>query len=60
MGMSASQVNQVAANYGVNVRFSGNTQGAQAKSIKQSLAPETLVSPGTIIDVEFVTSANAD
>ena len=60
VGFSASQVNQYAASAGVNVRFSGNPQGAQAKSIKQSIAPETLVSPGTIIDVEFVTSANAD
>ena len=53
-GMTASQVNTTAALYGVNVQMSGVTSGTRSVAVKQSYEEDTLVSPGTIVTVEFL------
>ena len=59
-GLSVIEVNDRAAQAGINVRFSGVTTGQQIKSVHQSIEEGTQVSPGTIIDVEFVSSDTQD
>ena len=59
-GLSVIEVNDRAAQAGINVRFSGVTTGQQIKSVRQSIEEGTQVSPGTIIDVEFVSSDTQD
>ncbi len=53
-GMTPSVVNSSAASVGINVEFSGNTiSGGNVISYKQSIAPGTMVDPGTVVTVYF-------
>ena len=51
--MSVSQVNEQAANLGLNIEFSGNTTSASAKAYDQSAQANTQVSLGTTVTVYF-------
>ncbi len=51
--MSVAQVNQTAANSGLNIQFSGNTSSADAKAYDQSAQANTQVALGTTITVYF-------
>ena len=53
VGLTANEVNTVAAQSGINVEFSGNTTSSGLKSYNQSVAAGTSVSAGTIVTVYF-------
>ena len=53
VGLTANEVNTVAAQSGINVEFSGNTTSSGLKSYNQSVAAGTTVSAGTIVTVYF-------
>ncbi len=53
-GKSVSTVNQIAAESGLNVKFTGNTSAAGIKAVRQSVKPGTSVSRGTIVTVYFI------
>ncbi len=55
-GLTASQVNRLAAKVGLNVVFSGPTQEAGVKSYNQSVAAKTTVEAGSRITVYFRTT----
>lgn len=55
VGYSATEVNNVASAYGLNVSFSGASDTGVV-SISQSVAEGTSVSPGTVITVSFSSS----
>lgn len=55
-GLSASQVNRLAAKVGLNVVFSGPTHEAGVKSYNQSVAAKTMVDAGSRITVYFRTT----
>lgn len=60
-GMTPSVVNSSAAAAGINVEFSGNTiSGGSVISYNQSIAPDTLVDPGTIVTVYFRDNSAVD
>ncbi|MBQ4154594.1 MAG: PASTA domain-containing protein [Clostridia bacterium] len=60
-GMTISQVNSVAVQYGLNVSFKGNTNSAKAVvSFQQSIAAETEVERGTVIEVYFRSNETGD
>lgn len=52
-GLSATEVNAVAARAGVNVEFSGNTSTGGLKAYKQSVEAGNEVDAGTVITVYF-------
>lgn len=52
-GLSATEVNAVAARAGVNIEFAGNTTTGGLKSYKQSIGEGTAVDIGTVITVYF-------
>lgn len=53
-GMTVSEVNTLAAEKGINVKFSGNTlEGANTLAYGQSVKPETEVKSGTSVTVYF-------
>ena len=52
-GLSATEVNAVAARAGVNVEFSGNTSTGGLKAYKQSVEAGKEVDAGTVITVYF-------
>lgn len=53
VGLTANEVNTVAAQSGINIEFSGNTTSSGLKSYNQSVAAGTTVSAGTIVTVYF-------
>ena len=53
VGLTANEVNTVAAQSGINIEFSGNTTSTGLKSYNQSVAAGTSVSAGTIVTVYF-------
>lgn len=55
VGLSAQMANQTLINYGLNIEFvSGTLSGYEgALAVKQSIEPQTMVAPGTVISVEF-------
>ncbi len=52
-GLTATQVNTVAASAGVNVEFSGNISTSGLTSYRQSVEPGQTVEAGTVITVYF-------
>ncbi len=59
-GCTATTVNEMAANAGLNVTFSGNTNGSGLKVARQSVKAGTPISAGTIITVYFLDESNRD
>lgn len=53
VGLTATEVNKVAAQNGINVEFSGNTTSGGLKSYRQSIEAGTSVNAGTIVTVYF-------
>lgn len=53
IGLTATEVNRVAASCGINIEFSGNTSSSGLKAYRQSVAAGTKVNKGTIITVYF-------
>ena len=53
IGLTANEVNRVAAAAGINVEFSGNTTSASLKAYNQSVAEGTQVAKGEIVTVYF-------
>ena len=61
LGLSISQVNAVAVNYGLNVTFKGNTLTNSAViSYSQSIAENTEVDVGSVIEVYFRSTETGD
>lgn len=60
IGMSVSDAVVAAENAGINIKISGNSEGAGAKSVSQSVAESTQVSKGTVVTVEFVVPDNVE
>lgn len=60
-GMSLSQVNNLAAQYGLNISFKGNVNSNKAVvSYQQSIAAETEVERGTLVEVYFRSNETGD
>lgn len=60
-GMSLSQVNNLAAQYGLNISFKGNVNSSKAVvSYQQSIAAETEVERGTLVEVYFRSNETGD
>lgn len=60
-GMSLSQVNNLAAQYGLNISFKGNVNSNKAVvSYQQSIATETEVERGTLVEVYFRSNETGD
>ena len=55
VGFSASEVNNVASAYGLNVSFTGAVSSGGV-STSQDIASGEMVSPGTVITVAFTSS----
>ena len=56
--LSMAQANETAVNAGLNIKISGAwnpAEGETVVSVSQSMEEGTQVSPGTVIEVEFVT-----
>lgn len=53
VGYTVAQVNEVAANYNINISFSGSVDSDSVYSYAQSVDPNTQVSPGTVVTVYF-------
>ena len=53
VGLTANEVNTVAAQSGINIEFSGNTTSTGLKSYNQSVAAGTSVCAGTLVTVYF-------
>ncbi len=60
VGMSVSDAVVAAENAGINIKVSGNSEGAGAKSVSQSITESTQVSKGTVVNVEFVVPDNVE
>ena len=60
VGLSAAEAVAAAENAGINIKVSGNSEGAGAESVSQSVAENTLVSKGTVVTVEFVVPDNVE
>ncbi len=52
-GLTATEVNKMAAQSGINIEFSGNTTSGGLKSYRQSIDAGTSVNAGTIVTVYF-------
>ncbi len=53
VGYTVAQVNEVAAEYNINISFSGSVDLDTVYSYAQSIAPNEIVSPGTVVTVYF-------
>lgn len=53
VGYTVAQVNEVAANYNINISFSGSVDSESVYSYSQSIDPNVEVSPGTVVTVYF-------
>ncbi|MDD6479618.1 MAG: penicillin-binding transpeptidase domain-containing protein [Oscillospiraceae bacterium] len=60
VGLSASKVNKIAAEAGINIEFSGNTTSADTKSYSQSIEKDKSVPIGTVVTVYFRDEGMAD
>ena len=60
VGLSAAEAVAAAENAGINIKISGNSEGAGAESVSQSVAENTQVSKGTVVTVEFVVPDNVE
>ena len=60
MALSAAEAVAAAENAGINIKISGNSEGAGAESVSQSVAENTQVSKGTVVTVEFVVPDNVE
>lgn len=60
VGLTATQVNTIAASAGINVEFSGNTTSSDIKSYSQSIEAGQSVPMGTVVTVYFREEATAD
>jgi beta-lactam-binding protein with PASTA domain len=60
IGLSANDVNRIAAESGINIEFSGNTTSADIKSYLQSINAGESVPIGQIVTVYFRDEGNAD
>lgn len=61
--MTMAQANQAAVNAGLNIKISGaggSTEGEVVVSVSQSLEEGSQVSPGTVVEVAFVTQDNIE
>lgn len=57
-GLSVSEVNSVATENGLNVKFSGNNlESDNVKAYRQSVGKNTEVEKGTVITVSFISSS---
>ncbi|MBO5020006.1 MAG: PASTA domain-containing protein, partial [Clostridia bacterium] len=59
-GLTASQVNALAAYSNVNIEYSGNTSSADFKAYNQSIAAGTTVPIGEVVTVYFRDENNTD
>ena len=53
VGYTVAQVNEVAADYNINISFSGSVDSESVYSYSQSIDPNVEVSPGTVVTVYF-------
>ena len=53
VGCTVSQVNEIAAEYNINISFSGSVDQDSVFSYAQSIDPRSEVSPGTVVTVYF-------
>lgn len=60
IGLTATDVNRIAAEAGINVEFSGNTTSADIKSSSQSIASGETVPTGQVVTVFFSDEGSAD
>jgi len=60
VGLTATEVNTLAASAGINIEFSGLTTASGLKSYKQSIDSGTQVNAGTIVTVYFRDESGAD
>lgn len=61
LGLTLSQVNTLAAQYGLNVSFKGNTNSDKVVvSYQQSVAKDAVVDKGTVIEVYFRSNETGD
>lgn len=60
IGYGVSDVNYIAAEYGVNVSVTGTVSSAGSTSVAQSVPEGTEVAPGTVITVTFSTEGFND
>ncbi len=60
IGLTATEVNRVAAKAGINIEFSGNITSSGLKSYKQSIEPGQKVEAGTIVTVSFMDDTAVD
>ena len=59
-GYGVSDVNYIAASYGLNVSVTGTTSSTDSTSVAQSIEAGAEVSPGTVIVITFTTGGIAD
>ncbi|MBQ3265976.1 MAG: PASTA domain-containing protein [Ruminococcus sp.] len=60
IGFSVSEVNSIAASYGLNVSVTGTVSASDSTSVSQSVPEGTEVAPGTVITVTFSSGGIAD
>lgn len=60
VGLTATEVNRLAAKSGINIEFSGNISSAGLKAYKQSINAGSSVEAGTIVTVYFIDETVVD
>ena len=60
VGLTATEVNRVAATVGINIEFSGNTSSSGLKAYNQSIEAGQTVNAGTIVTVYFRDESTVD
>lgn len=60
IGYSVSDVNYIAASYGINVSVTGTVSSTDSTSVSQSIESGTEVAPGTVVTVTFSTGGIND
>ncbi|MBQ6825402.1 MAG: PASTA domain-containing protein [Clostridia bacterium] len=60
VGLTATEVNRLAAKSGINIEFSGNISSAGLKAYKQSINAGSSVEAGTIVTVYFIDDTVVD
>lgn len=60
LGLTANEVNKIAASSGINIEFSGNTTSSGLRSYKQSVKAGETVNAGTIVTVYFRDNSAVD
>lgn len=56
IGYSPSEVSEIAAQYGINISVTGSSTASGCQSDSQSIDPGTMVNPGTVVTVNFISS----